>query len=171
MRLVPLICFIPWFWHNQSIIPSAKIWEVREVQTSGPGPNSAQTQTSKRFRSNEMHEPHPESWVQFRFKPGSQGSRIRPWPVYSTKAKGKKPEASQALSISEAEFELVMGLFEKFTHEKMEYLHHICLTVDLNSYYIGAWNWHAISCIFRISRNFFNRFTSTNFCLFYCPLC
>ena len=46
----------------------------------------------------------------------------------SIKAKDKEPEASQALAISEAEFKLVMGLFEKVTHEKTEYLHHICLT-------------------------------------------
>lgn len=47
----------------------------------------------------------------------------------SAKAKGKEPEASQAFVISEAEFELVMGLFEKVTHEKTEYLHHVCLTI------------------------------------------
>ncbi|KAF5385750.1 hypothetical protein D9615_002489 [Tricholomella constricta] len=42
----------------------------------------------------------------------------------SAKAKGKEPEPSHALSISEDEFELVMGVFEKVTHEKTEYLHH-----------------------------------------------
>lgn len=30
------------------------------------------------------------------------------------------------LTISEDEFELVMGLFEKVAHEKTEYLHHVC---------------------------------------------
>ncbi|KAG6862228.1 hypothetical protein C0995_002159 [Termitomyces sp. Mi166 len=39
----------------------------------------------------------------------------------SSKAKGKDPEL---LAISEDEFELVMGLFEKVTHDKTEYLHH-----------------------------------------------
>jgi len=43
----------------------------------------------------------------------------------SAKAKGKEPEPSQAQVISEDEFELVMGLFEKVTHEKTEYLHHV----------------------------------------------
>jgi enhancer of polycomb-like protein len=43
----------------------------------------------------------------------------------SAKSKGKEPEAPQALVISEDEFELVMGLFEKITHEKTEYLHHV----------------------------------------------
>jgi enhancer of polycomb-like protein len=43
----------------------------------------------------------------------------------SAKAKGKEPESSQPLSITEDEFELVMGLFEKTTHEKTEYLHHV----------------------------------------------
>ncbi|GLB37128.1 putative enhancer of polycomb-like protein [Lyophyllum shimeji] len=42
----------------------------------------------------------------------------------SAKAKGKEPESSHALVISEDEFELTMGLFEKVTHEKTEYLHH-----------------------------------------------
>ena len=92
----------------------------------------------------------------------------------SAKAKGKEPEASQALVISEAEFELVMGLFEKVTHEKTEYLHHVCLTiVSVCSeliYYIGARNWHGISRLFRISRDLFDGVTSTNFCLFRCPL-
>lgn len=43
----------------------------------------------------------------------------------SAKGKGKEPEASQALIITEDEFELVMGLYEKVTHEKTEYLHHV----------------------------------------------
>jgi enhancer of polycomb-like protein len=46
----------------------------------------------------------------------------------SAKAKGKEPEISQPLVISEDEFELVMGLFEKETHEKTEFLHHVRFT-------------------------------------------
>ncbi|KAG6907559.1 hypothetical protein DXG01_008441 [Tephrocybe rancida] len=42
----------------------------------------------------------------------------------SAKGKGKEPESSSALIITEDEFELVMGLYEKVTHEKTEYLHH-----------------------------------------------
>ncbi|GLB42746.1 putative enhancer of polycomb-like protein [Lyophyllum shimeji] len=42
----------------------------------------------------------------------------------SAKGKGKEPETVQPLVITEDEFELVMGLFEKVTHEKTEYLHH-----------------------------------------------
>ncbi|KAF9483666.1 hypothetical protein BDN70DRAFT_799389 [Pholiota conissans] len=42
----------------------------------------------------------------------------------SAKAKGKEPEASQPVVITEDEFELVMGIFEKVTHERTEYLHH-----------------------------------------------
>ncbi|PPQ93891.1 hypothetical protein CVT25_007804 [Psilocybe cyanescens] len=42
----------------------------------------------------------------------------------SAKAKGKEPESSLPVVISEDEFELVMGIFEKVTHEKTEYLHH-----------------------------------------------
>ncbi|KAK7031410.1 enhancer of polycomb-like protein [Favolaschia claudopus] len=41
----------------------------------------------------------------------------------SAKAKGKEPESSAAVVISADEFELVMGLFEKVTHEKTEHLH------------------------------------------------
>jgi enhancer of polycomb-like protein len=43
----------------------------------------------------------------------------------SAKAKGKEPDVTQPIVISEDEFELVMGLFEKVTHEKTEFLHHV----------------------------------------------
>jgi enhancer of polycomb-like protein len=43
----------------------------------------------------------------------------------SAKAKGKEPDVVQPVVISEDEFELVMGLFEKVTHEKTEFLHHV----------------------------------------------
>lgn len=40
--------------------------------------------------------------------------------------KGKEPvEGPQAVAMSEDEFELVMGLFEKVTHEKTPFLHHV----------------------------------------------
>ncbi|KAH7886603.1 enhancer of polycomb-like-domain-containing protein [Phlebopus sp. FC_14] len=42
----------------------------------------------------------------------------------SAKAKGKEPESAQPISITEDEFELVMGIFEKVTHDKTEFLHH-----------------------------------------------
>ncbi|EAU90006.2 NuA4 histone acetyltransferase subunit [Coprinopsis cinerea okayama7 len=41
----------------------------------------------------------------------------------SAKAKGKEPDVNQPTTISEDEFELVMGLFEKVAHEKTEFLH------------------------------------------------
>ncbi|KAJ7746872.1 enhancer of polycomb-like-domain-containing protein [Mycena maculata] len=41
----------------------------------------------------------------------------------SAKAKGKEPESSSPVAVNEDEFELVMGLFEKVTHEKTEHLH------------------------------------------------
>ncbi|KAJ6624941.1 enhancer of polycomb-like-domain-containing protein [Mycena sp. CBHHK59/15] len=41
----------------------------------------------------------------------------------SAKAKGKEPELLSPTSVTEDEFELVMGLFEKVTHEKTEHLH------------------------------------------------
>ena len=43
----------------------------------------------------------------------------------SAKAKGKEPEASLPVVISEDEFELAMGIFEKVTHERTEFLHHV----------------------------------------------
>ncbi|KAG1815349.1 enhancer of polycomb-like-domain-containing protein [Suillus variegatus] len=42
----------------------------------------------------------------------------------SAKAKGKEPEPTQPLAITEDEFELVMGIFEKVTHDTTEFLHH-----------------------------------------------
>lgn len=47
----------------------------------------------------------------------------------SAKAKGKEPDISQPVVISEDEFELVVGVFEKvtLTHERTEYLHHVCI--------------------------------------------
>ncbi|PPR07151.1 hypothetical protein CVT24_010699 [Panaeolus cyanescens] len=42
----------------------------------------------------------------------------------SSKSKGKEPDHSPSVIISEDEFELVMGIFEYVTHEKTEYLHH-----------------------------------------------
>ncbi|KAF9039427.1 hypothetical protein BDZ89DRAFT_1156893 [Hymenopellis radicata] len=42
----------------------------------------------------------------------------------STKAKGKEAESIPPITMSEDEFELVMGLFELITHEETEYLHH-----------------------------------------------
>jgi enhancer of polycomb-like protein len=46
----------------------------------------------------------------------------------SAKARGKEPEVTQPVVVSEEEFELVMGLFERVTHEKTEYLHHVSFT-------------------------------------------
>ena len=43
----------------------------------------------------------------------------------SAKAKGKDPEVSQPAVMTEDEFELVMAIFEKVTHEKTEFLHHV----------------------------------------------
>jgi enhancer of polycomb-like protein len=45
--------------------------------------------------------------------------------VRSAKAKGKEPENSLPVVVSEDEFELVMGIFEKVTHERTKFLHHV----------------------------------------------
>jgi enhancer of polycomb-like protein len=47
----------------------------------------------------------------------------------SAKAKGKEPEPSQPIAITEDEFELVMGIFEKVTHDTTEFLHHVRLFI------------------------------------------
>ncbi|KAI9064742.1 hypothetical protein FKP32DRAFT_1665768 [Trametes sanguinea] len=43
----------------------------------------------------------------------------------SAKAKGKEPDYAQPVPMNEDEFELVMSIFEKITHEKTEFLHHV----------------------------------------------
>lgn len=43
----------------------------------------------------------------------------------SAKSKGKDSEALQPVAMSEDEFELVVAVFEKVTHEKTELLHHV----------------------------------------------
>ena len=43
----------------------------------------------------------------------------------ASKAKGKDPDIPQPTHMSEDEFELVMAIFEKVTHEKTEFLHHV----------------------------------------------
>ena len=50
----------------------------------------------------------------------------------SAKAKGKEPEPSQPAMITEDEFELIMGILEKVTHERTEYLHHVCFLFYLS---------------------------------------
>ena len=56
----------------------------------------------------------------------ASGATTRSGPQRSAKAKGKEPESAQAVAITEDEFELVMGIFEKITHDKTEFLHHVC---------------------------------------------
>jgi enhancer of polycomb-like protein len=43
----------------------------------------------------------------------------------SAKARGKEPEVQSAMLLTEDQFELVMGLFEKWTQDKAEFLHHV----------------------------------------------
>lgn len=56
----------------------------------------------------------------------ASGATTRGTSQRSAKAKGKEPESAQAIAITEDEFELVMGVFEKVTHDKTEFLHHVC---------------------------------------------
>ena len=57
-----------------------------------------------------------------------RGATYQPSPCTvwsSNKGKGDKPEVAQPLTISENEFELV-----KITHEKTEFLHHVCRAIN-----------------------------------------
>lgn len=45
--------------------------------------------------------------------------------------KGKEPEGNHSVHISESVFELVMAIFEKITHEKTEFLHHVSVCASL----------------------------------------
>ncbi|KAE9405736.1 hypothetical protein BT96DRAFT_316208 [Gymnopus androsaceus JB14] len=55
---------------------------------------------------------------------GSVSASISRTTARSAKSKGKEPEEAHSILMSEDEFELVMGLFEKITQEKTEFLHH-----------------------------------------------
>jgi hypothetical protein len=70
--------------------------------------------------------------------PGSSRSR-------AAKAKGKEPDVPAPIAMNEDEFELVMGIFEKATHEKTEFLHHVRVFLY---YHFDA----ALIDLFRVSR-------------------
>lgn len=55
----------------------------------------------------------------------TSGTSTRSGTNRSAKSKGKEPDVSQATAMTEDEFELLMGVFEKVTHEKTEFLHHV----------------------------------------------
>ena len=57
-----------------------------------------------------------KEWLDKNNEDRGEGSSKRP------SRKGKEPES---VPISEDEFELVMAMFEKITHEKAEFLHHV----------------------------------------------
>ena len=80
--------------------------------------------------------------------------------VRSMKAKGKEPDVAQSVAMSKDEFELVMAIFEKVTHEKTEFLHHVSLFALLLSCVIYSYIYHvnigsrtrrAVPSILRIS--------------------
>jgi len=60
---------------------------------------------------------------------GALSSPVTRTSTRSLKAKGKEPDTPQPVVISEDQFELVMGVFEKVTHERTAYLHHVCAVV------------------------------------------
>ncbi|TRM56162.1 enhancer of polycomb-like-domain-containing protein [Schizophyllum amplum] len=53
----------------------------------------------------------------------AQGAVSSRTPARSAKGKGKEPDHPHPVLISEDEFELIMGVYEKTTHEKTEFLH------------------------------------------------
>lgn len=93
----------------------------------------------------------------------------------SAKVKGKEPEACQLVFVSEDEFELVMGVFEKATHERTEYLHHVCLFFILPrfssiflSLVLGSRNVYGIPSFRGLPRCFCDSFDACYFCNLYC---
>jgi hypothetical protein len=93
----------------------------------------------------------------------------------SAKVKGKEPEACQLVFVSEDEFELVMGVFEKVTHERTEYLHHVCVLYTLTRFSLislslvpGPRNMYGISSFCGVPRCFFDSFDPRYFCNLYC---
>ena len=56
----------------------------------------------------------------------TSGTTTRSGGHRSAKARGKETESTTAIAISEDEFELVMGLFEKITHDNTPFLHVVC---------------------------------------------
>lgn len=95
----------------------------------------------------------------------------------SAKVKGKEPEACQLVFVSEHEFELVMGVFEKVTHERTEYLHHVCVFYTLPRYSLISLflvleprNMYGISSFCELPGCFFDSFDTLYFCNLYCAV-
>ena len=71
----------------------------------------------------------------------------------STK-KGKEPEGNHPVSITEDEFELVMAIFEKVTHEKTEFLHHVSVAILISLAIYLTHDVHRASSPGRLSPHF-----------------
>lgn len=87
---------------------------------------------------------------------GALSSPVTRTSARSLKAKGKEPETLQPVVISEDEFELVMGVFEKVTHERTAYLHHVCvvvLQVQCKLIYVGLYRVLRLAWTFQHFRN------------------
>ena len=93
----------------------------------------------------------------------------------SAKAKGKEPEALLPVVITEDEFELVMGIFEKVTHERTEYLHHVRSPARLSRLIysmfliVGSGARDGISCILGVSRRLLCITSSAHVCYIHRP--
>ncbi len=93
----------------------------------------------------------------------------------SAKAKGKEPEALLPVIITEDEFELVMGIFEKVTHERTEYLHHVRSPARLSRLIysmfliVGSGARDGISCILGVSRRLLCITSSAHVCYIHRP--
>lgn len=94
----------------------------------------------------------------------------------SAKAKGKEPDVTQPIAMSEDEFELVMAIFEKVTHEKTEFLHHVspCVIMfpaNFSCSYcvnIGSRARRAVSSVLRLPRCVRDATTALDVCPFHC---
>jgi enhancer of polycomb-like protein len=73
----------------------------------------------------------------------------------SAKAKGKDPECMAPITVSEDEFELIMGVFEKAAHDKTEFLHHVSNFTSIVPCivfisYTGPEKWNGFSSVHRL---------------------
>ena len=91
----------------------------------------------------------------------------------SAKSKGKEPDVPQPFAITEDEFELVMGIFEKVTHDKTEFLHHVrristMLYRLIIDFYLVSGYRDGLSTVLRLSGHLCSPFDTSVICKFHC---
>jgi hypothetical protein len=80
-------------------------------------------------------------------------------PLFAVPRRRVKIQCLLPVVISEDEFELVIGIFEKVTHERTEFLHHVrrfSFLAELSNKSIGSGKQHGLSSILRSTRMCFS---------------